>query len=406
MASVSRVYCALRLPVLLVLPGLILGAGCSGSGKAQAVFEETIRSGTNYASYAISISAGSDAEPARQYVLSTITSDHFTNAIAAIRALGTDPPAEAADALREAFDSRRGALKLQAAAALARLGDGAALDWLQQEMAAETATPHVEAMTALAAAGRREALEPLLRKAMASEDPGTRNEVYAVLGEIRQEWATKLLLEGLDNEFGEERAQAIVSLGRTGDPAVAEAVEPFINRKGLVFASIEALGSLDHPDSVDALADMLTHDESLVRAYAGVAVWRLGEGDRAVEVLEPLVGDPDSRVRENLADQLGSVSSARATDLLVRLAADSDKAVRVAAVRSLVGRDGVGAALLQAAGDAEYEVATLALNGLAGMGGPDDLAVIKPLLDSDNAYLALSAAHAMMCIEARRGSAG
>jgi HEAT repeat protein len=71
-------------------------------------------------------------------------------------------------------------------------------------------------------------------------------------------------------------------------------------------------------------------------------------------------------------------------------------------VRSLA----VGAAaadvptFLRAAGDEDYEVATVALSALAKLGVPADaVAQLAPLLDSGNPYVRLSAANAILTLE-------
>ncbi len=258
-------------------------------------------------------------------------------------------------------------------------------------------------MTLLAGRGEREVIEPVLTGRMGSDDPGTRNEAYAVLGEIGQDWATRLLLHGLDNEFGEQRVQAIISLGRCGDPAVAPYIAGFINTKGLVFASIEALGELGATDSARSLKQMATHEQSLVRVYAAVALMKLGDDASAGELLPALAGDEDPVVRRNLADQLGAVEGTESTRTLIDLAGDPDKSVRVAALRSLLGRSSkeLSTLLLDAAADPDYEVGALALNALARTGTAETLATLEPLLDNENPYVAISAAHAILAIEGR-----
>jgi HEAT repeat protein len=142
--------------------------------------------------------------------------------------------------------------------------------------------------------------------------------------------------------------------------------------------------------------------------YAGVALWKIGEEAAALEVLEPLSVDEDAMVRLNLAEQLDDVENAGATGLLITLGRDEDPNVRTAAVRSLIGRGSpeASAFVLEAIGDEHYEVSTLALNGLARTGSPADVEGLLPLLDSGNPYVALSAAHAILAIEGRNGSAG
>ena len=57
--------------------------------------------------------------------------------------------------------------------------------------------------------------------------------------------------------------------------------------------------------------------------------------------------------------------------------------------------------LVEAAGSADYQVQSLALDLLAKVGGPEQSAALRPLLDSENPYVAISAAHALLSIRAR-----
>ena len=55
---------------------------------------------------------------------------------------------------------------------------------------------------------------------------------------------------------------------------------------------------------------------------------------------------------------------------------------------------------LRATGDEDYEVATVSLSALAGLGVPPDAtAQLEPLLDSGNPYVALSAANAILTLD-------
>ncbi len=86
-----------------------------------------------------------------------------------------------------------------------------------------------------------------------------------------------------------------------------------------------------------------------------------------------------------------------------QLAQDGDKSVRAEAYRSLIpalpGPDPALATLFAAgAQDPDYEVSTVALSGLALTGDSSQTAALAPLLESDNPYLAISAAHAVLCL--------
>lgn len=400
--------------VVLLLAVLLLSIAACGPGedpavsKAKRVFEQTMQASPEYAGYGLSISAGNRSPFVRQMLLGMITSDHYATALEAVRAIQDDPPEEARPALQTVFAEKKGGLKLQAAVALARLGDAAALEWLKTEIAGGGAALSLPAVRVLAEHGESEAVTTPVRSYMASESLDTRNEAYAALGEIGQPWATKLLLEGLNNERGEDRQQAIMALGRTGDSAVAGRIVRFHNTQGLVFATLEALGALGDPATIPAAENMISHEETTVRVYAGVALWRLGGAEKAVETLEPLMQDEDPMVRNLLAEQLAPVDAPEAQEWLIQLAADPDRVVRLSALHSLADRATVDdlPVFLRAAADEDYEVATVALGALAKLGlPPEATAQLAPLLDSGNPYVVLSAANALLTLDRDEGGA-
>jgi HEAT repeat protein len=238
---------------------------------------------------------------------------------------------------------------------------------------------------------------------MSSDNLDTRNEGYAMLGAIGQPWATELLIEGLANEHGEDREQAIVAMGHTGDPEMANRIVRFHNTQGLVFATLEALGELGDTRTLPAAKKQTEHEEKQVRLHAAVAAWKLGDAETAIPVLEPLVADEDPAFRGLVAEKLASVEADQAKQWLVALAQDEDKVVRLSALRSLAttATDADAALFLTASADGEYEIATVALNVLSGLqASPEQIEQLEPLMEDKNPYVALSAAHAILALKA------
>jgi len=389
----------------LAWAGLGCPAGDDAGTHAEAVYRQTMDANPEYHKYGLSLAAGTDSPWVRQQAVEASESQNFQIALAAVRALAHDPVEESRAPLRQAFDSRPGALKLQAAIGLTRLGDADAIAFVAEQIADPAQPLPVDAVDAIAATERaREILEPSLAARMGSDNLTLRNEAYAALAAVDQAWARAMLVEGLEREHGEERAQAIASIGRSGDPALATDIERFVNTQGLVFATLEALGALGNPTSVAAVRPATGNEESLVRAYAGAALWRLGDADGAVSVLEPLLASNDAGVRRLVATQLGAVDDPRAVEMLSGLVrGDADTDVRIAALRSLNEHAGPALVpvLVEAAGAADYQVQSLALDLLAKVGGSEQVADLLPLLDSENRYVAISAAHAVLAIRGR-----
>jgi HEAT repeat protein len=411
---IRTIHRTLRFVAPLGILFLLLTTACGGgpggaSSRAESVFEQVMESQPDFTAYAINIAADGGSSFARGKVVERVASDHYPTALAAVRALAENPTPESREALRAAFVGKGGALKLQAAVALARLGDEEALDWLRQELAGGGVALGLPAVEVLVESGDIDTVKVPIQQYMDSEDLSTRNEAYAILGALKQPWATEMLIKGLKNERGEDRQQAIIALGQTGDPEVAYEIVGFNNTQGLVFATLESLGNLGEKGTAAAVEEMTTHDESTVRVYAAVATWKLGNGEKALPVLEALATDEDPMIRRLVAEQLQGVADPAARAMLAGLAADADKAVRLAALRSLADGAGDGdvGLFLQAAQDAEYEVSTVALNVLSGLSvAPEGVATIEPLMESDNPYVALSAAHAVLAIEERQSAAG
>jgi len=384
-------------------------AGCSGMeepsvARAKAVYQQTIDLDRQYAAYAASIASVSRSPFVEQLFLDRAASSHYPTALEAVKVLQDDPPTEAEAVLEQVYADKRGALKLQAAVTLSRLGNDEAWAWLKAQVVEGKALLSIPVVLLLADKEESELLQPQLEKLMQSESLANRNEAYAILGTIARQWATNLLIRGLQNEHGEDRQTAIRALGGTGEPAVAPWITRFTSTQGLVFVTLEALGDLGNPDSIPVLEGMLQHDQSLVRVYAAIALWKLERRETAVAALEPLRADEDPVVRRLLAEQLGALSGEPVTAWLVTLAEDEDREVRQHAMRALafVATSAEEARLITAVADQDYEVATSAINGLARVGGTEAIASIAPLLENQNPYLALSAANAILVIDARQ----
>jgi len=388
---------------LALLAGLALAAGCSSEPAEVSLAREVLAKKTvedsRYRLYALSIMAGSRAPHALTMIREAISGENRVAATEAIRGLDGAADEETLAALSVAF-GKGGSVKAQAAAVLAGAGDADAVAWLSEQLGQGGHVLPATAMAALAGTEHAEAVRMSLRGLIWSKDLSTRNEGYAILAEVRAPWTVPLLLEGLGKEFGQERVEPIVALGRVGDPSAAEAIRSWVNTQGLVLASLEALGRLGDEDSLAAIEPQLDHEQARVRAYAAAAAWRLGARDAAMAVIPALVADEDPVVRRTLAEQLLGAAGDEVAAWLSQLAADGDKDVRAEAFRGLVGRQdpGLAARFVEGAQDADYEVATIALSGLAQAGDATQSAALGPLLESDNPYLAISAAHTILAL--------
>jgi len=381
-------------------------AGCSGgdpAAEARRVRDRWVQESADHRRFDLEISHGATDPVRREQLVAAIADEQFAIASLALDLLATSPPDEARDALRRVFDSKGGVLKLRAAEALGRLGDEAAVAFLRDQLADPAQSLDPDVVAVLAEQGGERLAGPILAVRTTSDALSIREEAYAALGAVRRTWATDRLLEGLEREHGEERRVAIQALGRTGDPRVSAAIERFVNTKGLVFVTLEALGAVGNPAGRAAVRTMLSSAEPTVRAYAGVALWRLGAKSEAEPVVAALVRDPEPSARAVLADQLRTIDDAQARAHLATLAGDPVRPVRIAALRSIAEapQPGEQALLLGAAADSDYQIQTIALAALARAGDRDAIEAIRPLLASENPYVALAASNAIVEISAR-----
>ncbi len=406
---------SMRVSWVLLVAVVALAIGCQPGGdpvmkQAEDTCNATMEQDPQYASYAVAEAAKSGSSYAAKLLRDSVVSDDYEISLAAVRGLAADPSQETQPLLQQAFESKQGAARIWAAIGLTRLGDPEAIEWLKGQLEATTGAMRFDVAEALAARGEREAVEGVARSLMDSGDQAAQEEAYTLLGQVRQPWATELLLAGLKTEHGEDRREAIRALGSSGDPAVAGKIERFVNTQGLVFVTIEALGRLGNPESTGPLEAMLKKNEPLVTAYAGVALWKLGALADPQATLGPLLSRGDSFTKKTLAEQLGTVKGDEAAlGLLVGLLeTGQEPEVRLAAARSLqdLGSEGVTPYLVEAALDPDYQVATAALDALRGSNEPTVPEQLLPLLEGENPYVRIAAAITILDVRERVGAAG
>lgn len=210
---------------------------------------------------------------------------------------------------------------------------------------------------------------------------------------------TTHLVSLLSHPDGTERRQAALSLGASGDPAVAAAIVDRLGteadscvREDLTWATVQLIDStlpdvvamlgsdepdarrtgahvlskVGNPDHFEVLEPLVAdaHPDVAIKAYRAVAntgrpeavaalATRLGDGDplqrdaltaaflrcgeASVPVLITALADAEARVRAHAAETLGDLgeTAAPAADALAALADDPDRAVQVTAISAL-----------------------------------------------------------------------
>jgi len=141
------------------------------------------------------------------------------------------------------------------------------------------------------------------------------------------------LLELLRDEVPELRQMAAESLGKIGDPRVADSILPLIHDRAAQVraASVLALGRMK-PAPTDGVVALLTRaledsDES-VRQAAVVAIGEIEPGSRLLEPVVGLLRSSDAMIRRAAVRALLQVDSSQWVPALVGAGRDSDAEVR------------------------------------------------------------------------------
>jgi HEAT repeat protein len=208
--------------------------------------------------------------------------------------------------------------------------------------ALSSATPQVRraALQALAEVGGELAVEPIAF-AVTDEEPEVRLSALRALGRVRGADGAPLgvtHLVGLVERAVESElvAQALLSLGETGDPRALPILRPFM-RSGdptAAVAAVEALGAFPEMRRVEALIEGLSHAASEV---VKAALLSLGESSdpRVLLHLGACLDHEAWDVRRLVADLLARYGAPAAGPLRARLAVEEDPLVREAIGRAL-----------------------------------------------------------------------
>ncbi|HEV8329764.1 MAG TPA: HEAT repeat domain-containing protein [Nitrospiraceae bacterium] len=148
-----------------------------------------------------------------------------------------------------------------------------------------------------------------------------------------KEHTVSLLLELLRDKVPEMRQMAAESLGKIGDPRVADSILPLIHDRAAIVraASLLAMGRMK-PTPTDGVVALLARaledsDESVRQA----AVVAIGEIEPDSRLLKPVVGllrSSDATIRRGAVRALLQVDSSQWVPALVGAGRDSDAEVR------------------------------------------------------------------------------
>ena len=224
-----------------------------------------------------------------------------------------------------------------------------------------------DAARALIKAGPRAV--PVVAEVFAGDWTEGKRMAAWVLSEIRHPSAVGPLSRALGDKDEEVHWKAAVGLKKLGRPSVLALVAVLLN--GSLHAkqcSAWTLGEIGDPAAAGALAAALEEDDGDLRWKAAIslsqvgpkalpslasplekgnvetrrcAIWAAGQigGNAALPVLEQALSDTDNHVRAKAVVALGSIKGEAATQLLLRMVRDADAIVRKDAIVAL-GRRG------------------------------------------------------------------
>jgi len=161
-------------------------------------------------------------------------------------------------------------------------------------------------------------------------------------------------LKALRGEDATEKHSAVISLGKSGNPA-----------------------------AVEHLIKVLDEDDDyFVRSFAAIALGNL-KNPRALEPLTKALGDEHQRVRRSAAEALASIKNPNAIDPLIKALKDENVLVRRAAANALgkIGDPKAVNPLMEALGDADSYIWTGASIALAEIGSAAIPGLVNALSD-------------------------
>jgi len=255
-------------------------------------------------------------------------------------------------------DPERGT-RIQAAAALGRIGDPLAFGPLIAAMGDPDKGIHLQAGLALGDIGKPAA--DSLIAALGDKTPQIRWSAAGLLGEIGEVRAVEPLISSLTDQVPEVRACAARSLGNLGD---SRAIAP-----------LAALASDPRPDVRRIAVEALT-----------------GFGAQAVPLLDQSLSSGEEHAKEGVAEALSQMGEVGIAALIAALK-HKDMAVRRAAAKGLAVSRSPDAVtgLVFVLGDEHAEVGKAAVASLVQIGAPGLPAILRALTN-DNERAAANAA--------------
>jgi HEAT repeat protein len=227
-------------------------------------------------------------------------------------------------------------LAIDAANALAQIGDPQALDGLLSLIGSDDASIRqaaVSALNSLAAPQMAKRIIPLLH----DPDPNVRESAVKIAGYFGYAESASELVELSDDPIERVRIAALEHLpyvedGRAFDVLIRALQEETPNVRA---AAARALGNMDAPQTVRYLIQALDDEDVWVRYFSARALGRCRSND-SVEALERVIAEEKfNHVRIAALDSLGQIGGQRVAGIAAGLVRDDDPDVARAAQATL-----------------------------------------------------------------------
>ena len=302
----------------------------------------------------------------------------------------------AVDPLTEALCHGGVGMRINAARALGRIGDGRSIKPLVGRLGDKSRSVRAAVAEALVRLGRP-AVVPLIR-ALRQEDVVVRAEAARALGKTGDPRAGGPLADALDDRdprlralaaqslrevgwepgddaeeaklhIAERNAQALLGMRGLAAGPLAEALRAGGNDRSFRSFVADTLVSIGGP-AVVAVVQVLRAGDPEARERAAWVLGKIGDR-RGVGALVRALGDRAARVRETAARALGEIGDRRAVKPLASALSEKDRFVRMAAARSLAELDDPDrcARMVALVGDADPVVRRFAAARLGRIGG-------------------------------------
>jgi ankyrin repeat protein/HEAT repeat protein len=384
----------------------VVGLGLNGGKKAIAALNRSLTNGSLYGD-ALAALAGVSKENALPAVKAGLK-QRRPDAYAALGEIGgTEALALCAAALKDKSPEIRRA----AVDAIGGIGGSGAPALLAQALADADAEVRLRAARALGRIGGTAAVAVLTN----AEGQATREvweQIVLSLGETGGTDARDFLMSAADTPRFSSGVCA-VALGReAGDLAVAKLRDLLANPNAASSAA-EALGRIGSSQAIAALTAGFSSTDPAVRLGIVMAAGQAG-GQRAIPLLAqaargtdselvrsaiiglPQCGGPGSidllaslrgnwepGVRRAVAQGLGAIGGAEAVNALTGLLTDTERLVRQDAIAAVVAADMPQSVALVGGSFGDEARRYQATNSLGKLGGPEALAVLDKLLETD-----------------------